>query len=196
MADLDGDGKAEVICGTHYYWASTLNSDGTRRWRYGFGPICYDIATGAFDGDKTRGVVYGGGDGRVHVVGYDGKPRLKYNTGDEVKAVMACDLDGDGRDEVVAGSLSYNVYCFGPDMKRRWRVDLGAPVTELASVRLSTGAVVVAGTTDGRVVTLDATGKLVASSRLGAAVVDLATCGDSVIVTTADGRIRRLRVRP
>ena len=64
VADLDGDGKAEVICGTHYYWASVLSGDGVLRWQYRFGPICYDVKAGHFAGDRTRGLVFGSGDGK------------------------------------------------------------------------------------------------------------------------------------
>ncbi|NUP99941.1 MAG: PQQ-like beta-propeller repeat protein, partial [Armatimonadetes bacterium] len=193
VADLDGDGKAEVICGTHYYSATVLNTDGTRRWAYSFGPICYDVATGSFDGDKTRGVVFGGGDGIVHYLDSAGKPRLKYNTGDEVRRVATGDLDGDGRDELVAGSLNYNLYCFGADSQRRWRRDLGAAVTALAV--LPEAKVVVAGTADGRLVTLDSSGEIVALTDLKAAVVDLALDGEAVMVATDDGRLRRLLAR-
>ena len=196
VADLDGDGKDEVICGTHYYWASVLNTDGTRRWRHSFGPICYDIATGSFDGDRTRGVLFAGGDGCLHYVAHDGKPRLKYNTGDEVRCVAAGDLDGDGRDEILAGSLSHSLYCFGADAQRRWRMDLGGAVTALAVVPRQGGMVAVAGTGEGRVASLAADGRLLASSRLGSPVVSVVAHGDAVVVGTGDGTLRRLAVVP
>ena len=196
VADLDGDGKAEVVCGTHYYWMSVLNPDGTRRWRYNFGPICYDIATGSFDNDRTRGVVFGGGDGCVHYVGFDGKPRLNYNTGDEVKHVAAGDLDGDGRDEILAGSMSHSVYCFGADAQRRWRVDLGAPITALAVIRSEPGALVLAGTAAGRLVTLDGSGRLLAASALRSEIIAIAAHGAAAVLATADGRLRRLAPKP
>ena len=134
VADLDGDGKAEVLCGTHYYWMTTLNPDGTKLWTYGtfgasFGPICYDIAVGSFDQDRTRGVVLGGGDGGVHYLGSDGKLRLRYDTGDEVRKVLAADLDGDGRDEIIAGSMSRSVYVFDAGGKRLWRFEAGSRST-------------------------------------------------------------------
>ncbi len=189
VADLDGDGKAEVICGTHYYYMSVLNPDGTRRWRHNFGPICYDVATGNFDGDKTRGVVCGGGDGCVHYLAYDGKLRMKYNTGDDVKCVAAADLDGDGKDEIIAGSVNHSVYCFAPDGRRRWRVDLGAPVSALIAGSGSGGSVVVAGTTSGKLVTLGPAGKILASSQLGAEIVDFAVLTDRVVAATGNGEL-------
>ncbi|MBN1346346.1 MAG: VCBS repeat-containing protein [Phycisphaerae bacterium] len=195
VADLDGDGKAEVMCGTHYYYMSVLNPDGTKRWGYNFGPICYDLATGSFDGDKRRGVVCGGGGGYVHYLSFDGKLRMKYDTGDEVRRVAAADLDGDGRDEVLAGSLNHNVYCFGADGKRRWRVDLGRPISAMAAVADGKGSLLLAGTSGGVVVTIDPSGTIVASSRLGAEVVDLAVLGVAAVAATSDGRLVAVRVR-
>ena len=110
---------------------TVLKPDGTPLWARRCGPICYDIATGSFDGDKTRGVVLGCGDGLIHYLDSAGKERLAYNTGDEVKHVACGDLDGDGRDEIVAGSVNFNLYCFGADAQRRWRQDLGSEITAL-----------------------------------------------------------------
>jgi hypothetical protein len=192
VADLDGDGKAEVICGTHYYWASVLNADGGRRWQYRFGPVCYDIATGQFGHSKTRGVIFGGGDGKIHYLDADGKPRMTYTAGDEVKHVATGDLDGDGLDEILAGSLNYNVYCFGPHGERRWRLDLGGPVSALVSVPHEEGALVVVGTAKGRLATVDSNGNITAVSEFESEILDILAGHQSVFVATADGQLRRL----
>ncbi len=192
VADLDGDGKEELICGTHYYWATALNADGTPRWQYRLGPICYSIATGRFDKGDSRGVVFGSGDGKVHRVDSRGKVQMEYDTGDEVKHVATADLDGDGIDEVLAGSLNYSLYCFGADTGRRWRVDLGAPVSALRTIPRKQGDLVAAGTTGGRLATVDATGRLQAVTELGSEILDLLVGPDSVIVATADGQLRSI----
>lgn len=197
VADLDGDGKAEVICGTHYYWVSTLVADGTRRWSHRMGPICYDIATGNFDGARTRGIILGGGDGIAHILSHDGKPRAQFDTGDEVRRVAAADLDGDGRDEALAGSMSHSLYCFNGDGTLRWRQDLGSPVSALATVKQNSGALAIAATAEGRLVTLDARTKPMASTTLGAPVTHLAPLGAGLIaVATDDGRITCLKSTP
>ncbi len=194
VADLDGDGKAEILCGTHYYYMSALNPDGTRRWRHNFGPICYDVVTGSFDGNKTRGVVCGGGDGYVHYLGHDGKPRMKYNTGDDVRCLATADLDRDGKDEIVAGSLNHNVYCFGSDGARRWRIDLGAPVSALATALSQQKLLVVAGTSSGKLVTLDPGGSVLASSQLAGEILELATLAGQIVVATSKGQLVALGV--
>ena len=192
VCDLDGDGKAEVICGTHYYWASVLNAEGHRSWQYRFGPICYDIATGRFDKNKTRGVVFGSGDGKIHYVDAGGKQRMAYDTGDEVKQVTTGDLDGDGLDEILAGSLNYNVYCFGADGERRWRLDVGGPVSALVTVPLKQGALVVAGTSKGRLVSIRSDGTIQAVTALDSEILDILPGRESITVATADGQLRSL----
>ncbi|NLF18301.1 MAG: PQQ-binding-like beta-propeller repeat protein [Lentisphaerae bacterium] len=196
VADLDGDGKAEVLCGTHYYSMSVLNPDGTRRWAASFGPICFSIATGAFDGDGTRGVVCGSGDSGVYLFDARGQRRLACVTGDEVRCVATADLDGDGRDEALAGSLSHYVYCFDGQGAPRWRTDLGEPVAWVVTGRGPIGPLVLAGTTGGSVVTLDARGTPRARRRLDDGLTGLAAFGDDVIATTAAGRVLRLRPLP
>jgi hypothetical protein len=192
VADLNGDGKAEIVCGTHYYAIMALGGDGLRMWSYQHGPIAYDLATGSFDGNRTRGVVLGSGDGSVHYLGPDGKLRMAYNTGDEVRHVLAADVDGDGRDEIFAGSLSHYLYCFGADGRRRWAVDLGAGVTALAAGQNAAGKVVVAGTGDGQVVTLDKQGSILARSQFAGGVIGMLADGPTVAVAGDDGTLRRL----
>lgn len=199
VADLDGDGKAEVLCGTHYYWMTTLNGDGTKRWTYGtfgsnFGPICYDIAVGSFDNDRTRGVVLGGGDGGVHYLSFDGKLRMRYDTGDEVRKVLAADLDGDGRDEIVAGSMSRSVYAFDAGGKRLWRFEAGSPVNTLAFVAQGEKRRLLAGAESGDLYGFDPTGRLVSLNSFGSTIVDMVAVEKGVVVATSDGKVRRVEI--
>jgi hypothetical protein len=200
VADLDGDGKAEVLCGTHYYWMTALNHDGTKRWVYGtfgsyFGPICYDIAVGSFDGNRTKGVVLGSGDGAVHYLSSEGKVRLRYDTGDEVRKVLAADLNGDGRDEITAGSMSRSVYAFDAGGKRLWRFAAGSPVNSLAFVVEGKKRRLLAGSEAGSLYTLDPEGKPVSLNALGSAVVDIVPFDKGAIVATADGKVRRMEIK-
>ncbi|OGD22957.1 MAG: hypothetical protein A2W03_06205 [Candidatus Aminicenantes bacterium RBG_16_63_16] len=200
VADLDGDGKAEVLCGTHYYWMTALNPDGTKRWTYGtfgsnFGPICYDIAVGSFDNDRTRGVVLGGGDGGVHYISSDGKLRLRYDTGDEVRKVLAADLDGDGRDEIIAGSMSRSVYAFDAGGKRLWRFEAGSPVNTLAFVAYGNKRRLLAGTESGDLYGFDPAGKPVSVNALGSPIVDIITVEKGAVVATSDGQVRRVEIK-
>ncbi len=193
VADLDGGGKADVLCGTHYYAVTAVSGAGLKKWAHSHGPIAFDIATGSFDGNRTRGVVIGSGDGCVHYLDHAGKLRMSFNTGDEVKHVLAADVDGCGRDEIFAGSLNHFVLCFGADGKRRWAVDLGAGISALIAATDAAGhRVIVAGTLEGRLVTLAGDGAILANSRLSAGVVDLLANGSTLIAATAGGKVLAL----
>ncbi len=196
MSDLDGDGRAEVLCGTHYYSMTALKPDGTRRWAASFGPICFDIATGAFDADGTRGVLCGSGDSGIYLFDAQGQQRLALTTGDEVRTVAAADVDGDGRDEALAGGFSHLLYCFDGRGTPRWRVDLGEPVTRIMPVRTPTGTVVVAGTRGGLLATVDGAGTWRASRRLQGAISTLTALDGTVVVSTAGGQVCCLQPLP
>ena len=121
---------------------------------------------------------------------------MAYDTGDEVKHVATGDLDGDGLDEILAGSLNYNVYCFGADAKRRWRLDLGGPVSALATVPQQQGALGAwpAPAKDGSSA-IDPEGNVIAATELGSEILDILVGRESVVVATADGQLRNLSAR-
>ena len=193
IADLDGDGKKEVLAGTHYYTAWALSSDGKMLWGQRFkSPICYDIATGNFDGNKTRGVIFGGGDGTFYYTDSTGKERMQYNTGDEVKHVATADLDGDGIDEMLAASDNGYLYCFGADGKLRWLHQLGNPATALVAMPVQSKMAAVVGTKSGRIYAFDAKGDLLKQADEGSPIAQMTVDGEALKVATDDGRIIKL----
>jgi len=194
IADLDGDGKKEVLAGTHYYTASVLSHDGKRLWTKRFtAPICYDIATGNFDGNKTRGVIFAGGDGNIYYLDSTGNERMQYNTGDEVKHVAAADLDGDGIDEILATSDNGYLYCFGADGKLRWLRQLGSPATALVTTSINGKAVAVTGTRKGKVYAFDASGDMIQQASQDTSIVQLVADGISLKAATESGDVLNLQ---
>ncbi len=204
-ADLDRDGKDEVLAGTNYYWWSCIRGDGSRAWGYSSrtGPTANAVAAGDIAGDDKWEAIFGGADGYLHVLSANGKLLWKRNVGDEVTGVAAADLDHDGKAEVIASSLSFSVYAFRGDGKRVWRTDLGEAVAAMAVLRVKGGQpLIAAGTDTGRVVVLDAAGKIVRessaamppSSVLKIVAADLDGDGvDEIVVSGEDGSLRALR---
>lgn len=193
IADLDGDGKKEVLAGTHYYTAWALSNDGKLLWGKRFtAPICYDIATGNFDGNKTRGVIFGGGDGIFYYNDSKGNERMQYDTGDEVKHVATVDLDGDGIDEMLATSDNGYLYCFGADSNLRWLRQLGNPATALVTMPINGKMAAVAGTRNGAVYAFDAKGDLIHQGDQTSPIAQMTADGDTLLVSTDDGRIMSL----
>lgn len=194
VADLNGDGKKEVLAGTHYYSASVLSDDGKLLWTQRFtAPICYDIATGKFDNEKTRGVVFGAGDGNIYYTDSTGKARMTFDTSDEVKHVTTADLDSDGIDEILATSDNGYLYCFNADGKLRWLHQLPNSATALTSISIDDHETAVAGTSGGDIFAFDASGRLLRRSTLGSAVAQLATDGTNLIAASVEGHLMELR---
>ncbi|MFQ5811127.1 MAG: PQQ-binding-like beta-propeller repeat protein, partial [Armatimonadota bacterium] len=196
-ADIDGDGKQEVIAGTEYYWWHVVKPDAAPLFKYSTrgGPHANAATAANLDGNATRCVVFGGADGNVHVLGPDGKLRWLFNTGDEVTSVAAADLNGDGRDEVLASSMSFNVYAIDAAGELLWRRDLGSEVTSLVGIADEGAGHIILGCRDGGVYVLDATDGDVISGLQTAPPVALAGGvgrGDVRVaaISTADGDVR------
>jgi outer membrane protein assembly factor BamB len=121
LADLNGDGKIEVIIGSgesldeggdkNLYVLS--GEDGTLVWKYQAGggldssPIITDV-----DSDGSSEIIIGSlADGSVYALKGDGSLLWKFRTRDQVYSTAAiADVDGDYKLEVIVGSTDHNLY--------------------------------------------------------------------------------------
>lgn len=133
VADLDGDGKLEIVFGTYFNDERIycLNAeDGTVAWTFTSegGPFDASIAIADLDGDGKPEVMSGDSStGTLFILNGDGtkKGSIKLpNSTDSPPAVA--DLDGDGKPEIVVGSMwkrngmgDVGVYC-GDTLKPVW----------------------------------------------------------------------------
>jgi len=134
-ADLDGDGRDEILAGTVYYWWQCINPDGTRRWCYSSrtGPGVSAVAVGNFDADAVKEVIFAGKDGNLHVLDDNGKQLFLFRTGEEITGAAAMDLNGDGRDEIIATSMNFNLFAIDASSRQPlWRRELPDVATALA----------------------------------------------------------------
>ena len=182
VADIDGDGRREVIggpgritCGGTCYVLDAdgrnLGSNGLDGWA-SMMPAC-DVWVRGEDHLIVCGT------NRSHVFGLkqDGN-RLatlwKQRVGEEVNAVCAVDVDGDDRPEVVVGSDCFYLYLLDEQGTERWRRNLGAPVQQVMVADLNGSAYIVASCEDGTMWVLDGYGATVASHSANGAIHVLA----------------------
>lgn len=105
IADLDKDGKAEVIWGS--YDVIALNGeDGTLQWRATSGSRVWPaVAVVDLTGDGSLEIIVGRGGDQVTVYNAAGQTvwtRSPFGSG-EVRTLAVTDLDGDGSAEIIAG---------------------------------------------------------------------------------------------
>lgn len=123
LADLDGDGKAEIIALSNSGELLTLKADGTN---WGTGRL------GSFGGRAGVAVADLGGDGEMDI--FAGNKWIRLTKDGPVSADIAprdaqiasapslCDLDGDGKAEVLLASADGRVWVFQTDreIKPEW----------------------------------------------------------------------------
>jgi hypothetical protein len=141
----------------------------------------YRLATGNLSGNRGDQQIIGAAyDCRVCAFSWAGetlRPVWDGVTGGFAFSVAAGDLDGDGRDEVYAGCADGRVYAFSGEGRPLWKTDLRAPVYQVAIVKTKAKSFLLAGTVNGQLVVLSATGKLEKRMELAGAIRTL-TPGD------------------
>ena len=106
-ADLDGDGRPEIVCGTNMNNVYALNTEQgklARRWKYTAGDAITALAAATLDPGKAEHVIVGSDSEYVYALDGSGKKAWTRNLHDGVCHVATSDLDHDGRDEVIAAT--------------------------------------------------------------------------------------------
>ena len=137
IADINSDGRQEIVATCFDGNVYALNGDGTRLWMTtpsaGSRPIQASPAVGDINNDGRPEVVISTLEGMAYALaGADGKPLWNHTMGYTEKDYTALvpvitDLDGDGKTEVlVAGGLSGNLSCLsGQNGNLKWNRTLG-----------------------------------------------------------------------
>jgi hypothetical protein len=131
-ADLDGDGRKEVIGGSDNWHFYVLDAAGKFLWRYETVHRSTCGTAADLDGDGKQEVIAGTEYYWWSVLSWDGKRKWGFSGGPTVNSVAAGDVDGDGKKEVVFGSADGCVYLASHDGKKRWAFDTGDEVSAVA----------------------------------------------------------------
>jgi subtilisin family serine protease len=119
VADLDGDGDAELVVGNNMDELLVWNHDGTfyPGWPRYLGGAIHSAVLVDLDGDGTRDIVTADWWGRVNALRLDGTylPGFPAYVGGITAPPAVVDLDGDGRREVVVTSQGSALTVIGAD---------------------------------------------------------------------------------
>jgi hypothetical protein len=123
IADLDGDGRPEVIFGANDSTLHVLNSKGQQKWSFKTRSwIVGGVAVANIQGDKSLELVFGSMDSNIYCLDAQGRLKWKYAAGDWVQSSPAIgDVDADGSLDVVVSSDDGYLYCLSRRGTLKWR---------------------------------------------------------------------------
>jgi len=190
-ADLDGDGRREVVGGNDLLSSSSIvraiDADGRQVRAFpnqGWTAQVRAVLVADLDGDGKLEVACGTNREqtlRVHAADGSGL-RWGHNLGDAVSG-LALVRRPDGA-LLVAASRSFYVSAFEPASgATAWAANVGHAAAALAPV----GDRLLVGTEDGRAVALDLAGRILAEAPLGGAVTRVVPEGDEHALALAEG---------
>jgi len=141
VADIDGDGKKELVVGSSDGMIHIMGNDG-REKRFGLwpkqtgGPIISPVAIGDTKNDGKLRIVTGSMDGKVYCVDRYGKTEWSYDTKGSIKhsAPQLYDSGGDNKLKTFIGSTSGRVVRLDEDGNVEWQTNMGAGV--ISTVRV------------------------------------------------------------
>ncbi|NLF16877.1 MAG: hypothetical protein GX595_06415 [Lentisphaerae bacterium] len=145
-ADLDGDGRMEVLFAAANMNVHACSPDGQRLWRYRQYGICSSLVTADLEGTGRRAVL--AGPATITCVStcalIDAAGKVLSTFGNDgwssaLTALAVVDLDGSGRPVAACGTNKNNLYALTASagkLAQRWKASIGDVVTCLAAARL------------------------------------------------------------
>jgi peroxiredoxin/outer membrane protein assembly factor BamB len=206
-ADLDGDGRDEVIIGYNgFVGLHVFGPDGRPRWKTTKIGNVWHVAAGDVNGDKKQEVVSTSAMGKVHVFAADGKPLATLDAPFYANGIRVARLSkGDAADTIlVTGSSHSGESLAAIDGKGHalWTLEFPEGIKHVESLAVSPNRPWMAFGVAGRVLVADlASRKFVAAAdvegRLVEATWATAEDGQTPLLLVANGnQLSAFRVKP
>lgn len=188
-ADINSDGKLEILCGTGYHFAPVLDYQGNTILGGSFGHGVKAVAA-ARTGNKLSTFVIGEDRGIITFR----RPLINtiatFATGDEILHAVPIPLNGK-KDDILACSKNGFAYRFDCNGRLLWARDLEGAVLRCRAFENGNAAF---ATVNGDVVILGKQGVPIASCRLDGSISDLRVLsGERLFATTQNGTFAVLK---
>jgi outer membrane protein assembly factor BamB len=212
LADVDNDGRLEVIVGTSMGWVYVLDpktGQALENWPVQLGDVQGQVAVGDVDNDGWLEIIAADARGSVVALRLNGKEAWERHLGSAIGAgATLADVDGDGKLEIIIGTFDGRIFVLdgstgkdkpGFPFRTYGRITAPIMVTKLSDPKLP-GLQLVATSHDGFLYVIDSLTACADSLDLGepsyAMVLadDLAHTGRmDLLVATAGGNIYAIR---
>jgi peroxiredoxin len=203
-ADLDGDGRDEVIVGFNGSGGlHVLDLDGVLRWKTKLGNV-WHVAAGDLKGDKKVEVVSTSAEGQVHIYAADGKSLGSFRPAFYAYAVRAGRLPNQGPADTIFVTSGETLAAFDGNEKLLWSQAFPGDITHVDSMAICPNRPWLAfGARGGGLVVMDGGnhGKPIAQAQSGGRMIDVnwAISGDheTPLLLVCNGRaLSAYRLKP
>jgi outer membrane protein assembly factor BamB len=189
VADVDGDGKKEIVFGTKKGKLFVLDLDAGIKWFYDTNDKMDEVELmfldteeassigappniGDLDGDGKHELVFGTERGVVHALDSNGKERWRFKVDGAIRGqVLVFDLFEDNDLKVIFGSEDGKLYALNSKGKKVWSFDAGSPIQSTPGILHKGSPKIVFGCNDGSIFCVNNKGDLVWKFKTNASVL-------------------------
>ena len=188
IADIDGDGKQEIIFGTKNGTITVMDTDGRIKWEFSIANTYSDsermfldaettnsiTATPAvedinFDGKKE--ILFGTEDGMLRVLSSVGKELWTFKTAGAIRGSPTVQLFANKQAGIVVASADKNIYFLAGDGRMYWKFTAPQSIEAAPAIIQGKELMIICGSNDGTIYCLNMQGKCVWTYKTGNKVI-------------------------